>query len=157
MGGVWNSSSLEFEFERERIDLSWSSSWSGSSRMDEHNFQYRKLIVWQKAMQFARQVYSLIEHFPISEKYALSDQVRRAAVSISSNIAEGCGRASNRDYAHFLSIARGSLYETMAQLELAQSLGYIDDIKDVEELASEISRMLTSLIKKYRPFSNSNS
>ena len=73
MGGVWNSSSLEFEFERERIDLSWSSSWSGSSRMDEHNFQYRKLIVWQKAMQFARQVYSLIEHFPISEKYALSD------------------------------------------------------------------------------------
>ena len=125
--------------------------------MDEHNFQYRKLIVWQKAMQFARQVYSLIEHFPISEKYALSDQVRRAAVSISSNIAEGCGRASNRDYAHFLSIARGSLYETMAQLELAQSLGYIDDIKDVEELASEISRMLTSLIKKYRPFSNSNS
>ena len=76
--------------------------------MDEPNFQYRKLIVWQKAMQFARQVYSLIEHFPISEKYALSDQVRRAAVSIPSNIAEGCGRASNRDYAHFLSIARGS-------------------------------------------------
>ena len=125
--------------------------------MDEPNFQYRKLIVWQKAMQFARQVYSLIEHFPISEKYALSDQVRRAAVSIPSNIAEGCGRASNRDYAHFMSIARGSLYETMAQLELAQSLGYIDDIKDVEELDSEISRMLTSLIKKYRPFSNSNS
>ena len=125
--------------------------------MDEPNFQYRKLIVWQKAMQFARQVYSLIEHFPISEKYALSDQVRRAAVSIPSNIAEGCGRASNRDYAHFLSIARGSLYETMAQLELAQSLGYIDDIKDVEEFASEISRMLTSLIKKYRPFLNSNS
>ena len=129
----------------------------GSWRMDDSDFQYRKLIVWQKAMLLAKAVYALINQFPATEKYALSDQVRRAVVSIPSNIAEGCGRASNRDYAHFLSIARGSLYETMTQLELAQSLGYIDAIKDVEELASEISRMLTSLIKKYNPFSNSNS
>ena len=125
--------------------------------MDGQDFQYRNLIVWQKAMQFSKRVFGLIDQFPAAEKYALTDQVRRAAVSIPSNIAEGCGRASNRDYAHFLSIARGSLYETMTQLELAQSLGYIDAIKDVEELASEISRMLTSLIKKYNPFSNSNS
>ena len=108
-------------------------------------------------MQFSKQVYRLIEQFPSTEKYALSDQVRRAVVSVPSNIAEGCGRASNRDYAHFLSIARGSLYETMTQLEIAQSLGYIDSIEEVEDLASEISRMLTSLIKKYNPFSNSNS
>ena len=125
--------------------------------MDDLDFQYRKLIVWQKAMQFSKIVYSLINQFPVAEKYALADQVRRAAVSVPSNIAEGCGRASNRDYAHFLSIARGSLYETMTQLEMAQSLGYIDAIKDVEELASEISRMLTSLMKKYIPLSNSNS
>ena len=125
--------------------------------MEEQDFQYRKLIVWQKAMQFSKQVYRLIEQFPATEKYALSDQVRRAVVSIPSNIAEGCGRASNRDYAHFLSIARGSLYETMTQLELAQSLGYIETISDVEGLASEISRMLTSLMKKYIPLSNSNS
>ena len=125
--------------------------------MGGHDFQYRNLIVWQKAMQFSKQVYRLVEQFPATEKYALSDQVRRAVVSVPSNISEGCGRASNRDYAHFLSIARGSLYETMTQLELAQSLGYIEAIKDVEELASEISRMLTSLIKKYNPFSNSNS
>ena len=124
--------------------------------MDDSDFQYRKLIVWQKAMLLAKAVYSLINQFPATEKYALSDQVRRAVVSIPSNIAEGCGRASNRDYAHFLSIARGSLYETMTQLELAQSLGYIDAIKDVEELASEISRMLTSLMKKYIPLSHSN-
>ena len=124
--------------------------------MDDSDFQYRKLIVWQKAMRLAKAVYALINQFPATEKYALSDQVRRAVVSIPSNIAEGCGRASNRDYAHFLSIARGSLYETMTQLEFAQSLGYIDAIKDVEELASEISRMLTSLIKKYIPLSPSN-
>lgn len=124
--------------------------------MDGQDFQYRNLIVWQKAMLFSKQVYRLIEQFPASEKYALSDQVRRAAISVPSNIAEGCGRASNRDYAHFLSIARGSLYETMTQLEMAQSLGYIETISDVEGLASEISRMLTSLMKKYIPLSNSN-
>lgn len=125
--------------------------------MDGQDFQYRSLIVWQKSMQFSKQVYRLIEQFPSTEKYALSDQVRRAVVSVPSNIAEGCGRASNRDYAHFLSIARGSLYETMTQLEIAQSLGYIDSIEEVEYLASEISRMLTSLMKKYIPLSNSNS
>ena len=124
--------------------------------MDGQDFQYRNLIVWQKAMLFSKQVYRLIEQFPASEKYALLDQVRRAAISVPSNIAEGCGRASNRDYAHFLSIARGSLYETMTQLEMAQSLGYIETISDVEGLASEISRMLTSLMKKYIPLSNSN-
>ena len=129
----------------------------GSWGMDDSDFQYRKLIVWQKAMLLAKAVYALINQFPATEKYALSDQVRRAVVSIPSDIAEGCGRASKRDYAHFLSITRGSLYETMTQLEFARSLGYIDTIKDVEELFSEISRMLTSLIKKYNPFSNSNS
>ena len=66
-------------------------------------------------------------------------------------------RWSYRDYAHFLSIARGSLYETMTQLELAQSLGYVGSINDAERLTIEISRMLTSLMKKYIPLSNSNS
>ena len=123
--------------------------------MDGQDFQYRNLIVWQKSMQFSRQVYRLIERFPAAEKYALSDQVRRAVVSVHSNIAEGCGRASNRDYAHFLSIARGSLYETMTQLEMAKELGYLETIDEVETLAAEISRMLTTLMKKYTPLSNS--
>ena len=118
---------------------------------------FRKLIVWQKAMELVRKVYQASKNFPSDERYALTDQLRRAVVSIPSNIAEGSGRASNKDYAHFLSIARGSLYETMTQLELAQSLGYIDDTNDVEGLATEISRMLTSLMKKYIPLSNSNS
>ena len=73
------------------VSLSW--------RMDDSDFQYRKLIVWQKAMRFSKVVYAPINQFPATEKYALSNQVRRAVVSIPSNIAEGCGRASNRDYA----------------------------------------------------------
>ncbi len=125
--------------------------------MEDKDFSYRNLIVWQKSMQFAKVVYSLVKLIPEIEKYALSDQIRRAVASIPSNIAEGCGRATNRDYAHFLSIARGSLYETMTQLELAQSLGYVGSINDAERLAIEISRMLTSLMKKYIPLSNSNS
>jgi len=123
--------------------------------MEGQDFQYRNLIVWQKAMQLSKLVYRLIEHFPAAEKYALSDQVRRAVVSIPSNVAEGCGRASNRDYAHFLSIARGSLYETMTQLEMAKEFGYLESIDEAETLASEISRMLTTLMKKYTPLSNS--
>ena len=125
--------------------------------MDDKDFSYRSLIVWQKAMQFAKIVYAVVDTFPPAEKYALSDQIRRAVVSIPSNIAEGCGRTTNRDYAHFLSIARGSLYETMTQLELAESIGYIDTIEEIESVAVEISRMLTTLIKKYHPISNSNS
>jgi len=119
--------------------------------MGGQDLQYRKLIVWQKAMQFSKQVYRLVEQFPATEKYALSDQVRRAAVSVPSNIAEGCGRISKRDYAHFLSIARGSLYETMTQLEMAKEFGYLESIEDTEILAAEISRMLTTLMKKYIP------
>lgn len=117
--------------------------------MDDRTFSYRRLIVWEKAMAFAKVVYTLIRRFPAEERYALSDQVRRAVVSIASNIAEGCGRASNKDYAHFLAIARGSLFETMAQLEMAQSFGYIDSLVEIEPMASEIGRMLTSLLKKY--------
>jgi four helix bundle protein len=105
---------------------------------------FRKLIVWQKAMDLVRAVYRKSKNFPADERYVLTDQLRRAVVSIPSNIAEGSGRASNKDYAHFLSIARGSLYEVMTQLEIAQSLGYIDEYDSCEELAQEVGRMLTT-------------
>lgn len=125
--------------------------------MDDKDFLFKNLIVWQKSMQFSRMVYDLVRQFPECERYALSDQVRRAVVSIASNIAEGSGRAGNRDYGHFLAIARGSLYETITQLEMARSFGYIENYLEAEVLAKEISRMLTTLIKKYIPLSNSNS
>ena len=110
---------------------------------------FKKLIVWQKAMEFVRMVYLLSKDFPADERYALTDQLRRAAVSIPSNIAEGSGRASSKDYAHFLAIARGSLYETLTQIQIAQDLGYIDKNGALEELAADVGKMLTSLMKRY--------
>ena len=111
---------------------------------------YKKLIVWQKAMELVKAVYALTKSFPVDERYALTDQLRRAVVSIPSNIAEGYGRSSNADYAHFLAIARGSLYETLTQLEVAQDLGYISEVPEELVLsASEIGRMLGALLKKY--------
>ena len=111
---------------------------------------YKDLIVWQKAMELVKAVYALAKTFPVDERYALTDQLRRAVVSIPSNIAEGNGRASNADYAHFLAIARGSLYETMTHLQVAVDLGYIQCLTpELESLLSEVGRMLGSMLKKY--------
>lgn len=111
---------------------------------------YKELIVWQKAKTLVKMVYALTRQFPADERFALTDQLRRAVVSIPSNIAEGYGRASNADYAHFLSIARGSLYEALTQLEVAEDLGYISTVpEDLELLASEVGRMLGAMLKKY--------
>ena len=111
-------------------------------------FFYEELVVWQKAMELVRLVYQVTRRFPVDERFALTDQLRRAVVSIPSNIAEGNGRGSNKDYAHFLSIARGSLYETMTQLRIAKDLGYLDDYSQSEDIAVEIGRMLGAMLKK---------
>ena len=111
---------------------------------------FKNLIVWQKAMELVKAVYVLTKQFPSEERYALTDQLRRAVVAIPSNIAEGNGRASNADYGHFLAIARGSLCETMTQLQIAVDLGYIPAIsEDLQNLMSEVGRMLTTMLKKF--------
>ena len=110
---------------------------------------FKELLVWQKSMDLVKLVYALVKRFPAEERYALSDQLRRAVVSVPSNIAEGNGRVSNKDYAHFLSIARGSLFETLTQLEVARQLKYIDAQPQLDELAAEIARMLTAMLRKY--------
>ena len=112
---------------------------------------YRDLIVWQKAMEFARMVYRLQKALPKEEVYGLGDQIRRAVVSIPSNIAEGYGRESKSDFMHFLVIARGSLCEVETQLDLAQSLGYLSVPDEIWCLAGEIGRMLNGFISKLRP------
>ena len=118
--------------------------------MDDNSFgTYRELAVWQKAVQFVKLVYLKAREFPSEERFALTDQIRRAVTSIPSNIAEGNGRVSNKDYAHFLSIARGSLYETMNQLDIAESLGYIKHSPEIESLAIELRKMLFSMIKRF--------
>ena len=109
--------------------------------------KYRKLAVYDKAVEFVIYVYGLIKKFPKEEQYALCDQLRRAVVSIPSNIAEGVGRLSNKDRAHFIEIAYGSLLEANCQLEIAEKLGYItiEELKTTDEKCVELARMLSGL------------
>lgn len=117
-------------------------------------YGFKSLIVWQKSMLLVQLVYDEVKKMPLDEKYALGDQLRRAVVSIPSNIAEGSGRTSDKDYGHFLSMARGSLYETITQLEIAKAQGYISENQQIDDLIEEIGRMLLSLINKYSPVSS---
>jgi len=111
---------------------------------------FRDLIVWQKSMVLVAEVYKISKELPNDEMYGLTHQIRRCAVSIPSNIAEGYGRNSTNDYTHFLRIATGSLYELQTQMEIALNLHYIDKNKfnGLYELSREIERMLSSLIGK---------
>ena len=111
---------------------------------------YKDLIVWQKAMDLAEEIYLLTKVFPREEIYSLTNQIRRAAISIPSNIAEGHARKSISEYRQFLSIAQGSLAEVETQLLLAIRLNYQSEkqCKKATLLREEISKMLASLQKK---------
>ncbi len=111
---------------------------------------HKDLIVWQKAMDLVVEVYNITKFLPKFETYGLSDQMRRAAVSIPSNIAEGQGRNSTRDYIHFLTISRGSYAELDTQLQICIRLKYINesDFKNVFNLADEVGKMLSAMINK---------
>lgn len=113
---------------------------------------YRDLLVWQKAMSLVTEVYSISQSFPSPEMYGLTSQIRRCAVSIPSNIAEGYGRNSTADYRRFLQIAVGSLFELQTQIEIAFNLNYITkDVFDTFfEKTIELDRMLLSLISKIK-------
>lgn len=114
------------------------------------NEGYKGLIVWQKAMELVLMVYKIVKLLPKEETYALSDQIRRAAVSVPSNIAEGYMRFTPREYAKFLSIARGSCGEVMTQVMICEKLGYIDTVsaRNVLELSDEICRILYVMREK---------
>lgn len=111
---------------------------------------YKDLIVWQKAMDLVVEIYQLTKHFPKDEMYSLTDQIRRAVVSVPSNIAEGKGRHSVAEFKHFISIAQGSLAETETQMLLAIRLNYVSEVQteNVLHLREEISKMLVSLYSK---------
>jgi len=111
---------------------------------------YRDLIVWQKSMDLVVEVYKMIANFPQNEIYGLTSQIKRAVVSVPSNIAEGYGRRSTGDYQRFLNIAMGSLFELQTQLEISIRLNYLktDQFTNLNELSKEIERMLSSLISK---------
>ena len=108
---------------------------------------FRDLIAWQKAMELARHIYQTITQMPDAERFGLTAQMRRAAVSIPSNIAEGHGRHSLPDYIRFLKVARGSLMELQTQLILAQDLDFIRPATELTNLHAETDRVLQGLIR----------
>lgn len=110
---------------------------------------YRDLLAWQHIRVLVKRVYELTRAFPREELYGITGQVRRAVVSAASNIAEGYGRGTRRDYVHFLHSARGSLYEVETQLILAQDLGYAlhDGVVDTFKQLDHCSRLLNALIR----------
>jgi len=111
---------------------------------------YRDLIVWQKSMDLTKEVYVLTKDFPKEEMFSLVSQIRRCAISIPSNIAEGRGRGGDKEFIRFLQISLGSLYELQTQLELALSFNYITNIDKINNLSIEIEKMLNALITQKR-------
>ena len=117
---------------------------------------YRELIVWQDAIKIAKAVYLLTGKFPKQEIYALADQLRRASVSVPSNIAEGQARKSPGDFKRFLHISLGSLAEVDTQLILAQEFGYLskEDIDPMDEQIQNLRKKLYALINTLPPTTN---
>ena len=114
---------------------------------------YKDLHVWQKAMELAKQIYSLTSRFPSEEKFGLVSQLRRAAVSVPSNIAEGQARNTTGEYVQFLSHAEGSAAELDTQLRLSIELGYCAsaDVEDAFRLVTDVQKMLKRLRAKLIP------
>lgn len=111
---------------------------------------HKDLIVWQKSMVLATKIYAATRMLPADERYGLQTQIRRAAISVASNIAEGAGRAGRTEYIRFLNIARGSLTELETQIYITSNLEMIDRKLHLEEEIAEVGRLLTSLIQKLR-------
>ncbi len=115
-----------------------------------NKYTFRDLIVWQKAVQLAKAVYQLTSALPDTEKFGLSSQMRRAAVSVASNIAEGNARATTRDFLRFRIMARGSLAELETQLIIAGELNLLRDIAPTAQHIQEVRRLLQALITSLR-------
>ena len=107
---------------------------------------YRDLDVWQRAFELTSAVYDATENMPDGERFGLTYQIRRSAVSVPSNIADGYGRGSRVEYGRFLKIARGSLYELETQLLIAESRGWLDDHDRLEALCRSAGQLLAALI-----------
>ena len=112
-----------------------------------HNF--KELVIWKNAIKVTMGVYKLTESFPKAEMYGLTSQMRRAAISVASNIAEGSGRGSNSDFSRFLDMAKGSAFELETQLIIAKQLGHVQEgqCTPIESQIIEIEKMITGLQK----------
>lgn len=109
-------------------------------------------MIWQKAMALVTHTYTVTTNFPKEEQFGLTSQIRRCSISIPSNVAEGFGRGTNKDYYRFLTIAIGSLFEFQTQIEIAYNLKYISEIEfnTIFENSRELERMLSSLMNKVK-------
>jgi four helix bundle protein len=110
---------------------------------------YRELVIWQRGMLIARHIYQVSKSFPKDELYGLTSQIRRAAISIPSNIAEGHGRTTDKSFAQFVAQARGSLYEAQTQAQLAADLGYVavGDWRTLDAEIEELTRMMNAFLR----------
>ena len=115
---------------------------------------YKELTVWQKSMDLVLEIYSITKTFPKEETYGITSQMRRAAVSVPSNIAEGHQRNSTKEYLNFLYFARGSISELQTQLFICQKLGYINT-NGLIDASEEIARMINAIISKLKNNTNS--
>lgn len=108
---------------------------------------FRELIVWQKAMEMVTEIYRATQTFPSDERFGLTSQLRRAAVSVPSNIAEGQGRLTKGEFRQFLGNAKGSLAEVETQLMISRNLGYLSDPQPLLEQTAEVARLLNGLLR----------
>lgn len=127
--------------KREMVDVRW----DRKMKRKHHDLQ-----VWQLGMALVKEIYAMIRQFPDVEKFGLCSQVQRAAVSIPSNIAEGAARTGNKEFLHFLSIARGSLCELETQVIICRELGYIKNTPDQLEAINKLFAMLSALMNVTR-------
>ena len=113
---------------------------------------FRNLLIWQKSMALTTKIYFSTKNFPKEEIYGLTSQIRRSAVSIPSNISEGFGRESDKEYLRFLNISIGSLFEMQTQLEIAKNIEYLTEkeFNNLYEDSREVERMLVSFINKVK-------
>ncbi|MGN6505177.1 MAG: four helix bundle protein [Tepidisphaeraceae bacterium] len=116
---------------------------------------FKDLVVWQRSMDFVVTVYGATRHFPVDERFGLTNQLRRAAVSVPSNIAEGQGRRARSEFIRYLRIADGSRQEAETQLLIAHELGFLDNelLCDLTTRSDEIARLLSGLIRSLKPSS----
>ena len=119
-------------------------------------FGYRKLIAYQKAKEVVKWTYKLLKKFPDEERFAMCNQLRRASISVISNIAEGVNRFSFKDKSRFIDMAYGSLMEVSSQFEIAEELGYItaDERQNMDQLIEDDARLLSGLLNSYKPSTN---
>ena len=113
-------------------------------------YSFERMEVWQLSRVFVSSIYRLISLFPNEEKFALCDQIRRATISVPSNIAEGAGRNSDKDFSHFISMSIGSMYELHTQLILSERLGFINHTQscEIQDTLDNLQRMAVSFKNK---------